>query len=194
MQQLTPLDAWFINESDTQFQHICDIMIFDADGPGLTLAELRSVVEQRLHLLGPLRRRLVEVPFGIDEPYWIEDPDFDLGHHLYEESLPESGGDRELADLTARIAGQRLDRSRPLWELHLIHGLEGGGTALIKKFHHAAVDGASGLEITGILLDPTREGREVPPYGGVAPRRGSARQRDDDARHGRCRTATTENA
>ncbi|HEX6760716.1 MAG TPA: wax ester/triacylglycerol synthase family O-acyltransferase [Propionibacteriaceae bacterium] len=163
MQQLTALDAWFISESDTQFQHICDIMIFDAEGPGLTLAELRSVVEQRLHLLGPLRRRLVEVPFGIDEPYWVEDPDFDLANHLYEESLPAPGGDRELADVTARIAGRRLDRSRPLWELHLIHGLEGGRTALIKKFHHAAVDGASGLEITGVLLDPTPELREVPP-------------------------------
>jgi WS/DGAT/MGAT family acyltransferase len=162
MQQLTALDAIFINESDTQFQHICDIMIFDADGPGLTLEELRAVVEPRLHLIGPLRRRVVEVPFGIDEPYWIEDPDFDLGNHLLEESLPAPGGDRELAELTAQIAGQPLDRSRPLWELHLIHGLEGGRKALIKKFHHAAVDGVSGLEIVGILLDPTPEPREVP--------------------------------
>jgi hypothetical protein len=127
----------------------------DPEGPGLTLAELRSLVEQRLHLLGPLRRRLIEVPFGMDEPYWIEDPDFDLGKHLMEDSLAGPGDDHQLADLTARIAGRPLDRSRPLWELHLIHGLEGGRKALIKKFHHAAVDGASGLEITGILLDPS---------------------------------------
>src|SRR5215207_4459277 len=145
MQQLTPLDAWFINESETSFQHICDILVFEAAGPGLSIEELRRVVEQRLHLLPPLRRRLVEVPFGMDEPYWIEDPDFDLSQHLHEHALPEPGDDRQLAELAATIAGSPLNRSRPLWELHLVHGLTGGRTALIKKFHHAAVDGASGF-------------------------------------------------
>jgi diacylglycerol O-acyltransferase len=162
MQQLTTLDAWFINESETSFQHICDILVFDADGPGLTLAELRAHVEPRLHLVPPMRRRLVEVPFGMDEPYWIEDPEFDLDNHLFETTLPAPGSERALTDFVAALAGKPLDRSRPLWELHLVHGLEGGRTALVKKFHHAAVDGGSGLEVTAILLDSTPEPRVVP--------------------------------
>jgi diacylglycerol O-acyltransferase / wax synthase len=167
MQQLTALDAWFINETATSFQHICDILPFEAGDSGLSIGDLRRTVEQRLHLLPPLRRRLIEVPFGMDEPYWIEDPDFDLSNHMHEASLPAPGNDRQLAELTASIAGRPLDRSRPLWELYLVHGLASSDglrrQALIKKFHHAAVDGASGLEVTGILLDPTPEPRDIPP-------------------------------
>jgi diacylglycerol O-acyltransferase / wax synthase len=163
MQQLTPLDASFITETTTTFQHICDILIFEAKGPSLSIEELRRIVEQRLHLLPPLRRRLIEVPYGMDEPYWIEDPDFDLSNHLYEAALPAPGNDRQLADLAAAIGGGPLDRRKPLWEVHLVHGVEGGRKALIKKFHHAAVDGVSGLEITAILLDTSPEPREVPP-------------------------------
>jgi diacylglycerol O-acyltransferase len=164
MQQLTPLDTMFLmNESPRSSQYVTDILIFEADGPGLSLSELRRLLSERLHLLPPLRRRLVEVPFGLDEPFWVEDPDFDLDKHLYEHRLPSPGDDVQLAELTAFIAAVPLNRSRPLWELHLVHGLHEGRTALIKKFHHVALDGASSLEVTTILLDSTPEPRQVPP-------------------------------
>jgi diacylglycerol O-acyltransferase / wax synthase len=163
MQQLSVLDTWFIQESNTTFNQIVDALVFEPEERSLSMPELRAVVEQRLHLLPPLRRRLVEVPFGMDEPYWIEDPDFDLSNHLHEATLPEPGDDRQLAAHAAVMASKPLDRSRPLWELQLVHGLEGGRVAVFKKMHHAAVDGASGIDVTTILLDRTPEPPAIPP-------------------------------
>ena len=66
------------------------------------------------------------MPFGLDHPYWIEDPDFDLDFHIRETAVPPPGGDDQLAELVARICARPLDRAHPLWELYVIHGLEGG--------------------------------------------------------------------
>jgi diacylglycerol O-acyltransferase / wax synthase len=162
MQQLTPLDTLFTIETPTLFLHICDVLIFEGDTGTLSTEELRTIVEQRMHLLPPLRRRLVEVPLGMDEPYWIEDPDFDLDNHLHAAAVPAPGGHHQLAEVIGTIASRPLDRSRPLWELHVVQGLEGGRSALVAKFHHAAIDGASGHEVRSILLDTTPEPREVP--------------------------------
>jgi diacylglycerol O-acyltransferase / wax synthase len=107
--------------------------------------------------------RLAEVPFSLDLPYWIEDPDFDLDFHIRESAVPPPGNDDRLAETVARIFARPLDRRRPLWELYLIHGLEGGRVALLTKIHHSAVDGVSGAEVLSILLDPSPEGREIPP-------------------------------
>jgi hypothetical protein len=107
--------------------------------------------------------RLVEVPFSLALPYWIEDPDFDLDFHIRESAVPPPGNDDRLAEVVARIFARPLDRRRPLWELYLIHGLEGGRVALLTKIHHSAVDGVSGNELLSILLDPSPEGREIPP-------------------------------
>ena len=87
------------------------------------------LVGERIHLLPPFRWKLAEVPFGLDHPYWIEDPDFDLDFHIRETAVPPPGDDRQLAELVARIVARPLDRARPLWELYLIHGLEGGRVA-----------------------------------------------------------------
>jgi diacylglycerol O-acyltransferase / wax synthase len=163
MKQLTPLDTLFTMETSTMFLQVCDLLIFDGDGGPLSTDQLHAIVEQRIHLLPPLRRRLVEVPLGIDEPYWIEDPEFDLDHHLHEESVPAPGNDAQLAEVLGSIASRPLDRRRPLWELHLIQGLDHGRRALFAKFHHSAIDGASGVEVRNILLDPTREPAESPP-------------------------------
>jgi diacylglycerol O-acyltransferase / wax synthase len=119
-------------------------------------------VAERLPLLPPLRWRLAEVPLGLDYPYWVDDPDFDLDFHIRELALPRPGSDEQLAEQVARIVSRPLDRSRPLWELYVIHGLKSRHVALLSKIHHAVVDGLSGAEIMGLLLDLTPEGRELP--------------------------------
>ncbi len=92
----------------------------------LVLADLQSLIAERLPLLPPLRWRLAEVPLGLDYPYWVDDPDFDLDFHVRELALPRPGNDEQLAEQVARIVSRPLDRARPLWELYLIHGLEAG--------------------------------------------------------------------
>lgn len=128
-----------------------------ATGP-FTLQRLTGHVAARQHLLPLLRRRLVDVPLGLDQPYWVEDVPPDLGHHIREVELAVGDG-ADLAQQVADLHGRPLDRSRPLWELHLIRGLAGGRVAVYLKFHHAAMDGASGDDILAALLDPTPQGR-----------------------------------
>ena len=166
MRQLTSLDAQFLAAEDGKTHgHVSGLGIYDpstAPGGSLTLDAVRDLVAGRIHLLPPFRWRLVGVPFGLDHPYWFDDPDFDLDFHIRELALPAPGDQRMLAEQVARIIARPLDRARPLWELYLIHGVENGRIALLTKMHHAAVDGMSGAEILSVLLDPTPEGREVP--------------------------------
>ena len=167
MRQLTSLDAQFLAlESSRNYGHVGGLAVYDpstAPGGTLEIADVCRLVGERLHLLPPFRWRLVEVPFGLDHPYWIEDPDFDIDFHIRESAVPPPGDPRRLAETVARIFARPLDRRRPLWELYLIHGVEGGRAALLTKIHHAVVDGVSGNEILSVLLDPSPEGREIPP-------------------------------
>jgi diacylglycerol O-acyltransferase len=174
MRQLTTLDAQFLAvESAQTYGHVGGLAVYDpstAPGGELTVKDICRLVGERLHLLPPFRWRLVKVPFGIDLPYWVEDPDFDLDFHIRESAVPPPGDDRQLAETVARIFARPLDRNRPLWEIYLIHGLAGGHVALLTKIHHSLVDGVSGNEILSVLLDPSREGRKIPPARG--PQRG----------------------
>jgi WS/DGAT/MGAT family acyltransferase len=162
MQQLTGLDAAFLAmETPATYGHVGSVCILDpatAEHP-LTLGTMTELVESRLHLIPPFRRRLVEVPLGLDQPYWIEDPDFDIEYHVRELALPAPGDNQQLADQAARLHARHLDRRRPLWELYLIHGLEGGKTAIYTKVHHSAIDGVSGNDILAALLDLSPDGR-----------------------------------
>jgi WS/DGAT/MGAT family acyltransferase len=162
MQQLTGLDASFLAmETPAMYGHIGSICVLDpttAPTP-ITLASVTDLVESRLHMIPPFRRRLVDVPLGLDMPYWIEDPDFDIEYHVRELALPAPGDDAQLAEQAARLHARHLDRRRPLWELYLIHGLAGGKIAMYTKVHHAAIDGVSGNDILTALLDLGPEGR-----------------------------------
>lgn len=166
MQQLTGLDAAFLAmETHAVYGHVGSVCVLDpgtAEGP-LTLEHVTQVVQSRLHLLPPFRRRLVTVPLGLDQPYWIEDPDFDIEYHVRELALPAPGDDTQLAKQVARLHARALDRTRPLWELYLVHGLEGGRVAMYTKVHHAAIDGVSGNDLVGALLDLSPQGRDMPP-------------------------------
>jgi diacylglycerol O-acyltransferase len=166
MRQLTSLDAQFLAlESPRTVGHVSGLSMLDpstAPGGTLEVDDICRLVAERLPLLPPMRWKLVEVPFGLDHPSWVEDPDFDLDFHVRELALPPGADDEKLAEQVARIVARPLDRSRPLWELYLIHGLRDGRVAMLTKIHHAVVDGVSGAEILAALLDPSPEGREVP--------------------------------
>ena len=165
MQQLTGLDTAFLAiESPTTYGHVNGLMTFapDDDGNTLTVEALRELISARIHQLPPLRRRLAQVPLGLDNPYWVDDPDFDIEYHVREIALPAPGTDEQLAEQVARIVARHLDVRRPLWEAYLIEGLEGGGFALLLKLHHASIDGVSGEVLLSLILDPTPEGREIP--------------------------------
>jgi diacylglycerol O-acyltransferase / wax synthase len=172
MKQLTGLDATFLYmETPSTYGHVSGLSIYDRPSPDFDpLQEWRAQIERRLHLLEPLTRRLRNVPFNLDHPFWIEDPDFDLDFHVRHTAVPPPGGDRLVQDLVARIIARPLDRARPLWESYVIDGLAGDRFAILTKIHHATVDGASGVELLTIMLDTTPEGDDVtPPI--VPPRR-----------------------
>nr|WHV03856.1 putative wax ester synthase/acyl-CoA:diacylglycerol acyltransferase [uncultured bacterium] len=167
MQRLSGLDAGFLYmETPTSHMHVAGLQILDPStmaGDTLDLDEIKRMIGDRLHLAPPFRRRLAEVPLGLHHPLWIEDPDFDLNEHVHHIAVPSPGGRRELADLVAHLNSIQLDRSRPLWEVWVIEGLEGGKIATLSKTHHAAIDGASGNELTVALLDTTPEIVDHPP-------------------------------
>jgi WS/DGAT/MGAT family acyltransferase len=167
VRQLTGLDAQFLAlETPRQYGHVGGLAVLDPSTTptgGLELAAVHNLIAGRLPLLPPFRWRLKQVPLNLDYPYWIDDPDFDLEYHVRELALAPPPTDAKLAEQVARIFSRPLDRSRPLWELYLIHGLQDGRVALLTKIHHSVIDGMSGAEIMGVLLDLTPEGREAPP-------------------------------
>ena len=156
MKQLSGIDAGFLYmETPTSFGHVSGLGIFERpDDPGWSAYDaLISAIASRLDLLEPLRRRVVEVPFGLDHPYWIEDPDFDLDYHVRQTGVAPPGDDRRLTEVVSRIIGRPLDRSHPLWEAYVIEGLSGNRFAVLTKLHHATIDGAAGAELMTILFD-----------------------------------------
>ncbi|MDO5502083.1 MAG: wax ester/triacylglycerol synthase family O-acyltransferase [Actinomycetia bacterium] len=165
MRRLTGLDAAFLAlETPHSTGHVGGLSIVDPSTATqeLNLERLTSVLEPRLGLVPVMRQRLVDVPFGLDQPVWIDDEYFDVEYHIREIALPKPGNDEQLAEQVARIHARPLDRAKPLWELYLITGLSGGRMAIYTKLHHAAIDGVSGVEILSILFDLTPEPREVP--------------------------------
>jgi WS/DGAT/MGAT family acyltransferase len=160
MKRLTGLDASFLAlETPSSHMHVASLGIYDpstSEG-AFTIDRLVEAYRGRLHLAPPFRQRLVNVPFGLHHPLWIEDPDFDIRRHVRHTAVPSPGGPDELANLVGRVVAQPLDRSRPLWEIWLIEGLEGGNVGILSKVHHAAIDGASGNELLVALLDLTPE-------------------------------------
>ncbi len=165
MKQLTGLDATFLYmETPSSFGHVSGLGIYRRpDDPDYQPYEaFKAQIESRLHLLDPFRRRLVEVPMGLDHPYWINDPDFDIDFHVRHIAIPPPGDREQLGAQVARIIGRPMDRSKPLWEAYVMEGLADDDFAVLTKIHHATVDGASGVELLTMLLDTDPDGDEVP--------------------------------
>jgi WS/DGAT/MGAT family acyltransferase len=165
MQQLTGMDASFLAlETANTTGHVGGLSVLDSSTASepLTLARLTEVMAERLPLAPVLRRKLLNVPLGLDQPYWIDDADFDIEYHVRELALPRPGSAAQLTEQVSRLHARPLDRSRPLWELYLITGLTRDRAAVYSKIHHAAVDGVSGTELLTVLFDLTPAGRELP--------------------------------
>ena len=154
MQQLAAMDASFLYfETASMPQHVLGVMVLDAEGSGFTKEGFRKVLEERLHLLPAFSRTLVEVPLHLDHPYWVHEHDVVLDEHLFFDTCDAPGDLRALGDLVGEIGTTLLDRSRPLWEIHVVDGLEGGQVALVAKLHHATLYGAAGADMMANLLD-----------------------------------------
>jgi WS/DGAT/MGAT family acyltransferase len=159
--RLSGLDTSFLHlERGPAHMHVASTTVFE--GPAPEYEELRDHIDSRLHLVPRFRQKLRLVPFGQGRPRWVDDPHLNLGYHIRHTALPEPGSDEQLRILAARLFSQRLDRSKPLWEMWLVDGLEGGRFALVTKTHHALVDGVSGVDITNVLFDAAPEPPELP--------------------------------
>jgi WS/DGAT/MGAT family acyltransferase len=166
MERLSGLDASFLYfETPSMHMHVAMTAIFDPSTmpDGYSFEAIKDFIASRLHLVPPFRRRVVEVPFRLSHPIWVEDPDFDLDYHIRRVGAPAPGGHRELAELAAQITSTPLDRSRPLWELYVVEGLADGNIGVITKMHHCAVDGVSGAELMVNLFDLEPGGRVLEP-------------------------------
>src|SRR5688500_4888191 len=150
--RLFPVDASFLaQEHEASHMHVGAIAIFE--GPPPTYDDFIEGLESRLHLVPRYRQKLAEPRFEMGRPFWIDDPRFNIDYHVRHTALPAPGSLEQLRGLAGRIFSQRLDRSKPLWEVWLAQGLEGGRFALISKTHHALVDGVAGVDIATVLFD-----------------------------------------
>ncbi|HTA15927.1 MAG TPA: wax ester/triacylglycerol synthase family O-acyltransferase [Solirubrobacteraceae bacterium] len=176
--RLTGLDSAFLHIEDhgTAHMHVASVMVFEGKAP--TYDELVEHILSRLHLVPRYRQRLAFVPFGQGRPVWTDDPHFNPRYHIRHTGLPRPEDEAELKQLAGRIFSQRLDRSKPLWELWLVQHMAGERFAVLAKTHHALVDGISGVDITTVLFDvsPEPTGTPRPPVPWVArPLPGSAK-------------------
>jgi diacylglycerol O-acyltransferase / wax synthase len=166
VERLSGLDASFLYfETPSHHMHVALTAVFDPStvAGGYSFETIKQFVESRLHLVPPFRRRIVEVPFRLNHPVWVEDPHFDIDFHIRRVGAPGPGGLAELAELAGQLASTPLDRSRPLWELWVVEGLSDGNVGVIAKVHHCAVDGVSGAELMVNLFDLEPGGRELEP-------------------------------
>jgi WS/DGAT/MGAT family acyltransferase len=157
--RLTALDTSFLHlEDDSAHMHVASVMLFDGDPPPQD--ELIAAIESRLHLVPRYRQKLAFVPFGQGRPRWVDDPHLNLSYHVRKTALPAPGSEEQLRALAGRVLAQQLDRDKPLWEIWVVEGVEGGCFALVCKTHHALVDGISGVDIVTVLFDLSPEPSE----------------------------------
>lgn len=162
--RLSALDASFLYlEEPTTPMHVGGVLLFDppADRP-FDYDTLSRLIAERISLVPRYRQTVHFVPAHLANPVWVDDADFDITYHVRRSALPRPGSLAQLRELVGRVQARPLDRSRPLWEMYLVEGVEGHRTAIISKTHHAMVDGISAIDIGQVLLDVGPEPRSVP--------------------------------
>jgi WS/DGAT/MGAT family acyltransferase len=166
--RLTAIDASFLHqEKQASHMHVGALVIFE--GPPPSREDFCAHLESRLPLVPRYRHKLAFPRFEMGRPFWVDDPSFNLDYHVRHTALPQPGSEDQLRELVGRIFSQRLDRSKPLWELWIIQGLGRGRFALISKTHHALVDGVSGVDIATVLFDLSPVPGEPPEDDGWIP-------------------------
>jgi diacylglycerol O-acyltransferase len=156
---MTGLDTRFLySETPTVHMHTLKIVVIDVAGraDALTPEVFLALLDERLDRMPALRRRAVGIPYRLGHPVWIDDPDFDVASHVSWMRAPAPGGLAELAEIAARVAEVPLDRGRPLWDMTVIDGLDGGRVAVVMKMHHALADGGSAVAMlqNAFVTDP----------------------------------------
>jgi diacylglycerol O-acyltransferase len=152
LDRLTAVDASFLaQEGPASHMHIGGIVL--CEGPAPRFEEMLDHIRGRLHLVPRYRQRLAQPPLETGRPLWVDDPTFNLEYHVRQTALPAPGSEEQLMRLVARIMSQQLDRSKPLWEMWIVEGLDDGGFALITKTHHSLIDGISGIDLATAMFD-----------------------------------------
>lgn len=158
---LSPSDLSAIQaERGPVHMHVGGVLVFDGQ---VTREAVVRRLEERLHLIPRYRMRLESPPLGLANPVWVDDAAFDPARHVRRAALPAPGGEAELLELVGHVLSERLDRSRPLWQLVVVEGLDGGRSAIVAKMHHALVDGVAAVDVSTVILDPTADGLDIPP-------------------------------
>jgi diacylglycerol O-acyltransferase len=161
LDRLTAIDASFLaQEGPASHMHIGGVVL--CEGPPPKFEELLDHVRSRLHLVPRYRQRLAEPPMETGRPLWVDDPTFNLEYHVRQTALPAPGSEAQLLRLVGRLMSQQLDRSKPLWEMWIVEGLDDGGFALLSKTHHALIDGISGIDLATVLFDLSPVPADVP--------------------------------
>ena len=168
MRRIPGKDAVFLwAETPTTHMTIAFAGVFDpsqvpgGDDPGEVYRRFKELMEERIHLVPSFRQRVVSAPMQLDNPYFVDDPHFDIEYHLRRIALPAPGDRRLLQEFVGRLVSRPMDMSKPLWEIYIVEGLEDGRWAYVGKAHHVLVDGVGGSEMLVQLLDLTAEPREV---------------------------------
>ncbi len=163
-ERLSPADASFLylEEANTPM-HVGGVSVFAEPSEGFDYDRLVRLIQERIAFVPRYRQRLRNVPGHIAGPVWVDDRDFDIAYHVRRSALPRPGNDDQLRELVARIMSRRLDRDRPLWEIYLVEGLEGGRFAILTKTHHAMIDGASAIEIGQVIYDASQQPMQARP-------------------------------
>jgi diacylglycerol O-acyltransferase / wax synthase len=149
--------SYLTQESASTPMHVATLEIFEPPGDGFDYEKLVALISDRIAFVPRYRQRLRSVPGGLSNPVWVDDDDFDLTYHVRRSALPRPGSMDQLRDLVGRVMSRRLDRSRPLWEVYLVEGLERGRFAVFSKAHQVLVDGVETLDLGQLILDEQAE-------------------------------------
>ncbi len=163
---ISGMDATFLYiETPTSPMHIGSVAVIEGS---LEFEKFKATIHSRLHMIPKLRQRLVYVPFSIDYPYWVDDPNFDIDMHIDHIALPKPGNWKTLRKVASQIFSEPLDQSRPLWSFTFVEGLDNipqvpkGSVAVISKIHHVAIDGVGGAGILSLVFDFTANAGPIP--------------------------------
>ena len=161
IERLSPQDSTFLHIEDrVSHMHIASVAVFE--GPEPPFEQIVAMIRSKLPLVPRYRQVVRWVPLQLGRPVWVDDVHFDRDYHLRHTALPAPGGDDELRNLVGRVMSQQLDRTRPLWEIWVVQGLDDDRWALLSKTHHCMVDGVSGTDVLGLVLDATPDAVPAP--------------------------------